>query len=86
MPSKKRNVNGSETIVAEALRGFRVDDAVRRSVRTKQRQRGFSEYDIVESIVMLLAAGGEHMEDMDLLREDAGLCRIDHIAQAVPAT
>jgi hypothetical protein len=64
------------TIVAEALRGFRVDDAVRRWVRTKQRQRGFSEYDVVESIVMLLAAGGEHMEDMDLLREDAGLCRM----------
>lgn len=64
------------TVVAEALRGFRVDDAVRRHVQVKQRQRGFSEYDTVESIVMLLAAGGEHMEDMDLLREDGGLCRM----------
>ncbi|MBN1773696.1 MAG: hypothetical protein JXB32_20705, partial [Deltaproteobacteria bacterium] len=37
------------TIVAEALRGFRVDDSVGRHVETKERQRGFSEYDIVES-------------------------------------
>ncbi len=64
------------TIVAEALRGFRVDDSVKRHVQTKQRQRGFSEFDIVESIVMLLAAGGEHMEDMALLRGDGGLCRM----------
>jgi len=64
------------TVVAEALRGFRVDDSVGRHVQTKERQRGFSEYAIVEAIVMLLAAGGEHMEDMELLREDAGLCRM----------
>ena len=64
------------TIVAEALRGFRVDDSVKRYVQTKQRQRGFGEFDIVESIVMLLAAGGEHMEDMAMLREDGGLCRM----------
>lgn len=64
------------TIVAEALRGFRVDDSVRRHVRTKERQRGFSEYEVVESVVMLLAAGGEHMEDMEFLREDTGLCRM----------
>jgi hypothetical protein len=64
------------TIVAEALRGFRVDDSVGRHVHIKQRQRGFSEYDVVESVVMLQAVGGEHMEDMALLREDGGLCRM----------
>jgi hypothetical protein len=64
------------TIVAEALRGFRVDDSVGRPVQTKERQRGFREYDVVESVVMLLAAGGDHMEDMEFLREDAGLCRM----------
>lgn len=65
-------------IVTEALRAVRVDDSVRRHVRTKQRRRGFTEYDVVESVVMLLAAraGGEHMEDVEFLLEDAGLCRM----------
>ena len=42
----------------------------------KSRQRGLEEGQTVESLVLLHAAGGECMDDMDRLREDEGLDRI----------
>lgn len=42
----------------------------------KHRQRGFKEGQTLESLVLLHAAGGECMDDMERLREDEGLERI----------
>jgi hypothetical protein len=42
----------------------------------KNRQRGLEEGQTVESLVLLHAAGGECMDDMDRLREDEGLEKI----------
>jgi len=42
----------------------------------KSRQRGLEEGQAVESLVLLHAAGGDCMDDMDRLREDEGLERI----------
>ena len=42
----------------------------------KSRQRGLAEGQMMESLVLLHAAGGECMDDMERLREDEGLERI----------
>lgn len=42
----------------------------------KSRRRGLDEGQAIESLVLLHAAGGECMDDMDRLREDEGLERI----------
>jgi len=42
----------------------------------KNRQRGLESGQNIESLVVLHAAGGECMDDMDRLREDEGLVRI----------
>ena len=63
-------------IVGETMRGFRLDEIVQRHLDIKQRQKGFTEMDFVEAAVLLMAAGGEHMEDIEVLRQDRGLCRL----------
>jgi hypothetical protein len=47
--------------------------SVRQHVSIKQRERGYDEATMVESFVVLNALGGECLEDMSHLREDAGL-------------
>ena len=42
----------------------------------KSRQRGLEEAQTLESLVLLHAAGGDCMDDMERLREDEGLARI----------
>ena len=42
----------------------------------KSRQRGLEEGQTIEALVLLHAAGGECMDDMDRLREDEGLARM----------
>ena len=42
----------------------------------KNRQRGLEEGQTIESLVLLHAAGGECMDDMERLREDEGLTKI----------
>ena len=57
-----------ETCAALGLAGL-----VKRHVRIKQRQRGYSESKYVESAIALIAAGGDCLEDIERLRSDAGL-------------
>ncbi len=47
--------------------------------------RGYSEYDYVRSFVFLFTAGGEHIEDLEQLREDAGLRRLFKIPSSEAA-
>lgn len=63
-------------LVIEAFRGYRGDDLVEQHLKLKQRKRGYSEVEMVEDFMMLLASGGEHLEDFDVLGEDAGLFRL----------
>lgn len=42
----------------------------------RKRQRGYEEGQVIESLILLHAAGGECMDDMDELRHDKGLQRI----------
>ena len=61
------------SLVAETLRALGLRQSVERNLHLKERQRGFSEAQMVQSLVMLLAAGGESAADIERLRADPGL-------------
>jgi hypothetical protein len=63
-------------VVIEAFRALRLPQAIRGHVNFKQRARGFSEVTCVETLVALLAAGGECVDDVRVLHADAGLQRL----------
>jgi hypothetical protein len=62
-------------LVAEAYRATGAAEAVRRCVHTRarRRDRGLSDAQLVESFLVLLAAGGECNDDFDEMRKDGGL-------------
>lgn len=64
------------TLVIEALRALGVDEVVDRRLKLAKRRRGFSEYAKLEALVLLIAAGGERVEDIRVLSEDKGLLRL----------
>lgn len=61
------------TLVAEALLALGVDELVGRGLRVRKRRRGFSEFEKLQAIVLVLAAGGERVEDVRVLARDEGL-------------
>jgi hypothetical protein len=63
-------------LVIEGFRALGLASAVREQVHFKQRLRGYSEATCVETLVALLAAGGECVDDVRVLRADAGLLRL----------
>lgn len=70
-------------MVAETFRALGLDQAVEQEVQVKGRARGLSEAQMVESFCLLLAAGGECLEDFELLRADGGLAEL--VGHALPA-
>jgi len=67
---------GGLPLVVEVLRGYRADDLIKKYVRIKLRARGYTDVELAEGLVLLQASGGEHLEDMQVLKEDEGLCRL----------
>lgn len=66
-------------VLAETFRALGGLESVERHLHGKQRERGYSDAQMVESFVLLLSAGGECLDDFDLLRGDRGLVRLmDH--------
>ena len=59
-------------LVAEIYRAIGAEDAVRAHVQTRKRQRkrGLTDERLVESLCLLLAAGGECVDDMESLKAD----------------
>ena len=74
---------GGIPLLVQAFRSLGLPASVERQVRIKQRQRGYDEATMVESFVILNAAGGECLEDFDRLREDGGLAEL--IGHALPS-
>ena len=74
---------GGIPLLVQAFRSLGLPASVGRQVRIKQRQRGYDEATMVESFVILNAAGGECLEDFDRLREDGGLAEL--IGHAIPS-
>lgn len=60
-------------LVAEAFRGLGLEASCRRHLTIKKRERGFSEAQMIESFALMLAAGGECLDDFNRLREEEAL-------------
>lgn len=71
------------TLVAETMRVLGLPQIVREEVKIRQRSRGHSEAALVEAVVLLLASGGECLDDLDALRKDAGSCCL--LGTAIPS-
>jgi hypothetical protein len=63
-------------LVIEAFRSLGLARAVDEHLHFKQRLRGYSEATCVETLVALLAAGGEGVDDVRVLAADNGLQRL----------
>jgi hypothetical protein len=63
-------------LLVEACRRLGVSGSVKRNLTVKQRDRGFDEATMVESFIILNAAGGECLDDFENLREDEGLSEL----------
>jgi hypothetical protein len=62
--------------VSRVVRSLGLPGLCDEHVRVKQRARGFSAGQQVESLVLLHAAGGDCMEDMEALRADGGVAKM----------
>jgi hypothetical protein len=69
--------------VAEAARGMGLPDVTEREVWVKERDRGFTEWEFIESFVVLIAAGGECVDDLGVLGLDEGLTKL--LGHGVPS-
>jgi hypothetical protein len=63
-------------LVVEALRAVRLDAVIEGAVQVARRQRGFTEAEKITAVAVLIAAGGDRIEDIRILREDRGLLRL----------
>jgi hypothetical protein len=63
-------------VVVRAFRSLGLPAAIQEHVHIKQRERGYDEASYVESLVVLNAVGGECVEDLERLREDAALSKL----------
>jgi hypothetical protein len=63
-------------VAVEAFHALGLQRACKRELRLKERQRGPSEAEWVELMVMLQLAGGTSLEDLEVFKQDDGLCRL----------
>jgi hypothetical protein len=62
--------------VVETLRALGLERVIEAEVQVRQRARGYTEVAKVEALVLLLAAGGDCLDDIAVLQADAGLGRL----------
>jgi|SRR5579863_4956683 len=67
---------GGIPLVVQAFRSLGLPQSVKEQVRVKERERGYDEATMVESFVILNAAGGECADDFERLRQDPGLAEM----------
>jgi DDE family transposase len=67
---------GGVPLLVRAWRSLGVAQSIGRQVRVKERQRGYDEGTMLESLMVLNAVGGECLEDLERLREDEGLAEL----------
>jgi hypothetical protein len=66
------------TLIAETLLALGVDALARDGLRLRARRRGYAEFDKLQAVVLIQAAGGACVEDVRVLARDAGLTRLLH--------
>jgi hypothetical protein len=64
------------TLVAETLLAVGLDEVVADRLRLRVRHRGYREFDKLQALVLLQAAGGDCVEDVRVLAADRGLTRL----------
>lgn len=62
--------HGGLFTIGEMFRAMGLDKIVERCVKTKQRKRGFRDAEMVESYMALFVAGGECLDDFEVMRRD----------------
>jgi hypothetical protein len=62
-------------LIEEVLLQIRLDKPAA-ALGIRQRDRGFTEFEMIASAVELLAAGGECLDDLEMLRRDRALARL----------
>lgn len=75
---KGNNVTGRAglPLALETMRALRLDKAIEQHVVLRERNGGFTETEKIESLVLLMAAGGDCLDDVRLLAADEALCRL----------
>jgi len=83
LPFVIRHGNGEEVtahaglpLVVEAARAVRLEEVVAAQLTVAKRERGFSETEKLEALLLLVAGGGDRIEDIRILAEDQGLGRL----------
>ncbi|MBM4020475.1 MAG: IS1380 family transposase [Planctomycetes bacterium] len=63
-------------LVLETMRALGLEQAIAQHVHVRERQSGYTETEKSEALVLLLAAGGDCLDDIAVLQADAGLGRL----------
>jgi hypothetical protein len=63
-------------LVIETMRAVGLSDALDRTLLIRRRNSGATDAQKVEALVLLMAAGGECVDDIEVLRADKGLTRL----------
>lgn len=63
-------------LVIETLRALGLHAVIADQVQVRERASGYTETEKVEALILLLAAGGECLDDIAVLQADAGLGRL----------
>jgi hypothetical protein len=63
-------------LVLETMKALGMSRVINTQLQLRQRDSGFDEAQMVEAVVLLMASGGEVIDDIEVLRADQGLCRL----------
>jgi hypothetical protein len=63
-------------LVLETMRALGLPWVIREQVRIRERQSGYTEAEKIEALILLLAAGGDCLDDIAVLQADGGLGRL----------
>lgn len=63
-------------LVLEAMRALGLEAAIAQHVHVRARQSGYTETEKIEALVLLLAGGGDCLDDVAVLQADGGLGRL----------
>jgi hypothetical protein len=67
---------GGLPILIDVLRSQGVDRSIRKHVQVRERACVHDEVAVIEAMVLMLAAGGDCLDDIKMLSDDKGLCRL----------
>ena len=76
---------GGLPFVLEMMRALGVDKSIEKNLCTRELKRadGFTDGELIEACVMMLAAGGEHCDDLTVLQDDVALQEM--LGQEIPS-